>query len=81
MFEENGREKVVAKIDEIKELIGFLKAIFIMSIVIMSSLIAYLYEREIVDNYLVLAVLFVDIVFMLLLLKKILKEIKSLKDL
>ena len=80
MFKNNGRE-IVAKIDEIKELIGFLKAIFIMSIVIMSSLIAYLYERQVSDNYLVLFVLFLDIVFMLLLLKKILKEIKSLKDL
>jgi len=71
----------VAKIDEIKELIGFLKAIFIMSIVIMSSLIAYLYEKQISENYLVLVVLFIDIVIMLFLLKKILKEIKSLKDL
>jgi len=71
----------VAKLDEIKELIGFLKAVFIMSIVIMSSLIAYLYEKQISDNYLVLVVLFVDIVFMIVLLKKILKEIKSLKDL
>ena len=71
----------MAKIDEIKELIGFLKAIFIMSIVIMSSLIAYLYEKQISDNYLVLIVLFTDIVIMLFLLKKILKEIKSLKDL
>jgi len=52
-----------------------------MSIVIMSSLIAYLYEREVRDNYLVIVVLFIDIVFMLLLLKKIIKEIKSLKDL
>ena len=71
----------MAKLDEIKELIGFLKAVFIMSIVIMSSLIAYLYEKQISDNYLVLAVLFVDIIFMIVLLKKILKEIKSLKDL
>ena len=71
----------MAKIDEVKELIGFLKAVFIMFIVIMSSLIAYLYERQISDNYLVLSVLFVDIIFMLVLLKKILKEIKSLKDL
>jgi len=71
----------MAKIDEIKELIGFLKAIFILSIVIMSSLIAYLYEREVTGNYLVLCVLFIDILFMVALLKKILKEIKSLKDL
>ncbi len=71
----------MAKIDEIKELISFLKAIFIISIVIMSSLIAYLYEREVSGNYLVLFALFIDIIFMLFLLNKILKEIKSLKDL
>ncbi len=51
----------MAKIDEIKEFIGFLKALFITTIVIMSSL--------------------VDILVILLLFGKILKEIKSLRDL
>ena len=71
----------MAKLDEVKEFIGFLKAIFITSIVIMSSLIAYLYKKELEDNYLVLFALIIDIVFMIFLLKRILKEIKSLKDL
>ena len=71
----------MAKIDEVKELIGFLKAIFITSIVIMSSLIAYLYKKPIESNYLVLIALVIDIIFMLILLRKILKEIASLKDL
>ena len=71
----------MAKIDEIKELIGFLKAIFITSIIIMSSLIAYLYKKPIENNYLVLIALIIDIIFMIALLKKILKEISSLKDL
>ena len=71
----------MSKIDEVKELIGFLKAIFITSIVIMSSLIAYLYKKPIESNYLALAALVIDIVFMIVLLKKILKEINSLKDL
>jgi len=71
----------MAKLDEVKELIGFLKAIFITSIITMTSLIAYLYHKPIENNYLVLFVLFLNIVFMLVLLNKILKEIKSLKDL
>ena len=71
----------MAKLDEVKELIGFLKAIFITSIITMTSLIAYLYQKPIEHNYLVLFVLFLNIVFMLVLLNKILKEIKSLKDL
>ena len=71
----------MAKIDEVKELIGFLKAIFITSIVIMSSLIAYLYKKPMESNYLALMALVMDIVFMLVLLRKILKEIGSLKDL
>ena len=71
----------MSKIDEVKELIGFLKAIFITSIVIMSSLIAYLYKKPIESNYLALVALVIDIVFMIVLLKKILKEINSLKDL
>ena len=71
----------MSKIDEVKELIGFLKAIFITSIAIMSSLIAYLYKKPIESNYLALVALVIDIVFMIVLLKKILKEINSLKDL
>ena len=35
----------MAKIDEVKEFIGFLKAVFITTIVIMSSLVAYLYKQ------------------------------------
>ncbi len=69
----------MAKLDEIKEFIGFLKALFITSIVIMSSLIAYLYKENIEGNY---VVLFAIIMFVtIFLFKKILKEIRSLKDL
>jgi len=71
----------MAKIDEVKEFIGFLKAVFITTIVIMSSLVAYLYRRPLEDNYLALIALIVDIVVLLALLKTILKHIKMLKDL
>ena len=40
----------MAKIDKIKEFIGFLKAVFITAIVIMSSLIAYLYNKTIEEK-------------------------------
>lgn len=71
----------MAKIDKIKEFIGFLKAVFIVAIAVMSSLIAYLYNRNIEDNYLVVFALFVDFIIIVLLLKKIIKEINSLEDL
>ncbi len=71
----------MAKIDKIKEFIGFLKAVFITAIIIMSSLIAYLYDKDIEDNYLVVISLIVDLVIVILLLKKIIKEINSLEDL
>ena len=71
----------MAKIDKIKEFIGFLKAIFITAIVIMSSLIAYLYNKTVEDNYLVLLALIIDLVIIILLLKKIIREINKLEDL
>jgi len=71
----------MAKIDKVKEFIGFLKAIFITSIVIMSSLIAYLYDKKIEDNYLVVVALLIDFVIIVLLFKKIIKEINQLEDL
>jgi preprotein translocase subunit SecF len=71
----------MAKIDETKEFIGFLKAVFITAIVIMSSLVAYLYKEEIENNVAVLIALMFDIIVIIGLYKRILKEIKSLKDL
>ncbi len=71
----------MAKIDKIKEFIGFLKAVFITSIVILSSLIAYLYDRSITENILVLIAICVDIVVIAILFKKIIKEINALEEL
>jgi len=71
----------MAKIDEIKEFIGFLKAVFITAIVIMSSLVAYLYKQPIDNNITVLIALVLDIIVIIGLYKRILKEIKSLRNL
>lgn len=75
----------MAKIDEIKELIGFLKVLFATFVAIDVSLIAWLHknyeESSFVLNFstLLLVTLFsVGIVFVV---KAILKNIKSLKDL
>ena len=71
----------MAKMDETKEFIGFLKAVFITAIVIMSSLVAYLYKEPVDNNVSVLIALLFDIIIIISLYKRILKEIKSLKDL
>ena len=71
----------MAKIDEVKEFIGFLKAVFITAIVIMSSLVAYLYKQPIDNNITVLIALVLDIIVVIGLYKRILKEIKSLRNL
>jgi hypothetical protein len=75
----------IAKIDEIKELIGFLKVLFATFVAIDVSLIAWLTK-----NYLSNSTLFNSGAFMLIVLfsiaividvKAILKNIKRLKDL
>ena len=71
----------MAKIDKVKEFIGFLKAMFITSIVIMSSLIAYLYQKKIEENYLVVAAILINFIVIVLLFKKIIKEINLLEEL
>ena len=71
----------MARVDEVKEFIGFLKAVFITAIVIMSSLVAYLYKQPIDNNITVLIALVLDIVVIIGLYKRILKEIKSLRNL
>ena len=71
----------MAKLDEVKEFIGFLKAVFITAIVIMSSLVAYLYKQPIDNNISVLVALVLDIMIIIGLYNRILKEIKSLRNL
>ena len=73
------------KIDEVKEFIGFMKAIFILMIVIDTSLIAWIFkvfEDESMSRlYVVVVIIFAISVVIGLLFTKILKEIKRLKDL
>lgn len=73
------------KIDEVKEFIGFLKAIFVLLIVIDTSLIAWMFksfENESTARlYIVLLLIFLLSVTVGVLFSKILKEIKKLKDL
>lgn len=73
------------KIDEVKEFIGFLKAIFILLIVINTSLIAWIFknfENESTGRlYIVVLLVFLLSLAIGTLFSKILEEIKRLKDL
>jgi len=73
------------KIDEVKEFIGFLKAIFILMIVIDTSLIAWIFknfENESLGRlYIVVFIIFILCLVIAMLFSKILEEIKRLKDL
>ncbi len=78
----------MAKIDEIKEFIGFLKSIFITLLIIDTSLIAWIFKiyfikQKNIDIYglIVIFVILFLIIILILLFQKILKEIKKLKDL
>ena len=73
------------KIDEVKEFIGFMKAIFILMIVIDTSLIAWVFKNFADEStnrlYIVVLIILAISIVIGLLFTKILKEIKRLKDL
>ena len=75
----------MAKIDEIKELIGFLKILFVTFVAIDVSLIAWFVKNhETNDNLLNVGTLILIIVFALAIVldvKAILKKIRYLKEL
>lgn len=75
----------MGRIDEVKEFIGFLKAIFVLLIVIDTSLIAWVFKNFEIESlnrlYIVVFVVLVVSLTVGLLFSKILKEIKRLKDL
>ena len=75
----------MAKIDEVKEFIGFLKAIFITLVVIDTSLIAWVFknfQNELAWKlYVVVFLILLMSVVIAILFSKILNEIKKLKDL
>ena len=73
------------KIDEVKEFIGFLKAIFVLLIVIDTSLIAWVFKNfgneDVIRLYIVVFVILFISIAIGILFNKILLEIKKLKDL
>jgi len=73
----------MAKLDEIKEFIGFLKAIFLILIVIDSSLISWLFNHSDITpkSTVVIVVIIIITIIDLILFKFILKKISELKDL
>ena len=75
----------MAKIDEVKEFIGFLKAIFITLIAIETSLISYIFTSfEKLANWkliLINAIILIIAIVIMVIFFKIIKEIKKLKDL
>ncbi len=75
----------MAKIDEIKEFIGFLKAIFITLILIETSLIAWVFKNFETESGLRLLIVNAVLVIIALavgfLFKLIIREIKRLKEL
>lgn len=74
----------MAKMDEIKEFIGFLKAIFVTMIVIDTSLIAWIFKNfsneSMAKLLVVVALIFVLSSTIAFLFVKILKEIKKLEE-
>jgi len=75
----------MAKIDEIKEYIGFLKIVFVTLIAIDTSLIAWIFKNHIIGDLFSVYTVFIIIVLItfviLFLFIYILKNIKKLKDL
>ena len=75
----------MAKIDEIKELIGFLKVLFATFIALDVSLVAWLSKNHSLNsemwNYSTLALIIFFSLGIIFTVKSILKNIKKLKDL
>ena len=74
----------MAKIDEIKEFIGYLKILIGIAIAVALSLIAWIFNHyetlSLLDKIITVIVFMMDLLFILLLNKKIIKQIKSLGD-
>jgi len=74
----------MAKLDEIKEFIGYLKVLIGIAIAVALSLIAWIFNHyetlSFVDKIISTAVFIFDLLFIILLNKKIIKPIKSLGD-
>ncbi|MDD5373375.1 MAG: hypothetical protein PHO62_08125 [Sulfurimonas sp.] len=74
----------MAKLDEIKEFIGYLKVLIGIAIAVALSLIAWIFNHyetlSLLDKIITVIVFMMDLLFILLLNKKIIKQIKSLGD-
>ncbi len=73
----------MSKLDKVKESIGIFKALFIVLIVIDSSLIAWLFNHPSLtarSSVVIFAIIFVTLID-LIIFKSILKKINSLEDL
>ena len=75
----------MAKIDEVKEYIGFLKVVFVTLVAIDTSLIAWIFKNHILSDkisiYIVFGIIFIMTIIICFLFIYILKNIKKLKDL
>ena len=75
----------MAKIDEVKEFIGFLKVIFVTLIAIDTSLIAYFFKNnvllDIISTYIIFIIIVTITIIICFLFVYILNNIKKLKDL
>jgi len=75
----------MAKIDEIKEFIGFLKVVFVTLIAIDTSLIAWIFKNhnisDVISVYSIFGIISVITIIICFLFVFILKNIKKLKDL
>ena len=75
----------MAKIDEIKEYIGFLKVVFVTLVAIDTSLIAWIFKNHAISDktsvFSIFGVIFIITVIVCFLFVYILKNIKKLKDL
>ena len=72
----------MAKLDRAKELIGFLKAIFVLAVAINSSLVAWLFNHPDLSLYSILVIIgiVITLLVIILLFKYILKKIVELED-
>ena len=72
----------MAKLDRAKELIGFLKAIFVLAVAINSSLVAWLFNHPDLNTYsaLVIIGILIALLVIIMLFKYIMKKIVELED-
>ena len=75
----------MARLDEVKEFIGFLKVVFVTLIAIDTSLIAWIFKNHALSDkvsvYSIFGIIFIMTIIICFLFIYILRNIKKLKDL